>query len=751
MSRLLEGIAALGLAHPRFFVAAAVALLVVCGALASTLTVDGSRHSMVSADHPHQALQMRYLERFGYPNTLVVVVSGTSADEREAFVDALEAGLEAMPALQGRVMGRMRADQTAELLLLGGARERPAGVDERGYLRSADGELHFVMIEPEIAGTQQAHEVAETVDAVRAARDGAQATQRSAYGRAPDAEVTGPAALVVDEEREIARGVATTSGVTGLAILGLLWLGFRSLRYALLGVFPVVLGVACTMAGARLIYGELNMVTSSCTSILLGLGIDFGVFLLGRYGELLRGGATLDEAVRGMTRKAGSALALGGVTTAVAFLTTTTTEFTAYARLGVIVSFGLFAMAVATLVLMPAMLRLAAGSAPPVPPRLAGMDRLPSLLVRGRWVVLGVATCAVVGSLSALGELRFNSRFYDFLPERAESARGLLRIEADPVVSPVRATVPVEGIEVARALTEALRALPEVASVQSPTDALPPLDLEALAARLPPRLPEDAPPALRRAVETAHAVVARGGYAPEDLPAVLQLAFVSRDKQAVSLQVVPAGDIWDAEVAARFAAEVSRVAPEATGLAMHISAHLRFIREGFTRAAGMAALLVLVLLGAAFRSVRDAALAFLPCAVGFVMLMGGMVFLDVPFDPANIVVLPLLLGIGVDAGVHLMHRVRESEAEHGVARLDDVVVGTGSAVALASVTTAAGFAGLLLADYGAMTSLGTLMTLGIGSCLMASLLVLPALLLVVGRVQGDPGRGAGDVRRIAGA
>jgi predicted RND superfamily exporter protein len=98
-------------------------------------------------------------------------------------------------------------------------------------------------------------------------------------------------------------------------------------------------------------------------------------------------------------------------------------------------------------------------------------------------------------------------------------------------------------------------------------------------------------------------------------------------------------------------------------------------------------------------------------------------------------VLPLILGIGVDAGVHLMERVRQSELEHGMARLDDVLLGTGASVALASTTTLAGFAALMLADYGAMQSLGRVMSLGMVSCMLASLIALPALLVAMKRAH----------------
>lgn len=730
----LDALGRLGIAHPRRVLGVAAVLLALCGALAATMTVNTSRHTMVDADNPHQAKQIAYFERFGLPNTMVFVVDGADAAARQALVDDLTARLEAHPVFADRVLARITPDTVAEVLLLQTRFEPPGGVDARGYLSAPDGARHYLLVFPEIPGTQQAHEVRPAVEAARAARDAA-LEARPADAAPIRADLTGPAVLVVDEEVEIQRGMLTTSGATGLGILLLLYLAFRSLVYTLLAIVPVILGVAGTMAVAALVYGELNMVTSSCSSILLALGIDFGVFLLSRYGELVRGGAPAETAIREAIRKAGRALFVGAITTAVAFLTTTTTEFTAYARLGVIVALGLVIMMGATLALMPALLWVAGRGEGIEAPQLPGVSHLPPMLRAARWPIVAAGLAGVVAGLLATGDLTFNTRFYDFIPARGEGARALLAIEGDPQVTPLRAMVPVEGVEPARALAERLRALPEVSSVQSGTDLLPPFDPAALKARMAVPAPDGLTDVMDRAWRSAGAIAERGHYVPGDLPPALGARFVSRDGQALGLHVIPEGNIWDPEVARAFHEAVAAAAPDATGMAMHIHAHLTFIKEGFARAAAGAGGLVFLVLLIAFRRPADALLALVPAMVGFAWMLGVMALLGFRFDAANIVVLPLILGIGVDAGVHLVHRARQSAAEHGVARLDEVVAGTGAAVALASVTTAVGFAALMLAEYGAMFSLGLLMTIGILCCLVASLFVLPSIMVVTGRAR----------------
>ncbi|MBW2456993.1 MAG: MMPL family transporter [Deltaproteobacteria bacterium] len=274
-------------------------------------------------------------------------------------------------------------------------------------------------------------------------------------------------------------------------------------------------------------------------------------------------------------------------------------------------------------------------------------------------------------------------------------------------------------------------------------------EAQAAAAELSKRaaeLPDDAPElaafeqrtadVLQRAWTTAKAVADRGHYLPTDLPSVFRARFVSKDGKALAVYATPAGDIWDAEVARQFSTEVEAVAPQVAGMAINIHHHQRMIREGFTRAAMFSAALVLVILLVGFRRLGDALLAMLPVVVGVGWLLGMMGALDLDFNVANVVVPALILGIGIDAGAHMTHRWRQSADEHGgVANLDEMLRGTGAAVLMASLTTATGFAALMLADYGAMKSVGLMMTLGVGACMVAALLVLPALLVLLKRAK----------------
>jgi len=689
-----------------------------------------------------------------------------------------------------------------------------ANLDHHGFLTTSDGEHHLVVTFPDLA-SDEGVDVAPIIDAMRGIRDVALAEVGAGDVRA---ELTGLPALAADELRIVGRGIRITALLSTFGILLVLLLAFRSMRWTVVGLLPLGAGVLITLGIVELIYGGLNLLTSSFVPVLMGLGIDIGVHLLYRYGEARRDGEPHLAALRTSLVRSGPGVATGVATTSMAFLTLATTSFTAFAELGVITAVGLLVMLAAAFLLFPPLMSIGAAR----PRARAEVARLPgvgaAVKVFGRrpwWVLGGAAALTIAAIISFLPHgPGFSGRYFDFLPDDTESYRGLIAVEQDSMMGPAIVHLTAPGFDEARALSERLRALPEVGAVHSATDLLPPLtaerlsalragtrglsaaDVDALAAPAPPTTAADLAVAVRdlgdafdevafaleqggrdatpareatlalselrhtleeldadgqgrlarvegevfdvigRVTRTAVAVAERGRYAPEDLPPFFRVRFVSRDGALLALHVNPSGDIWDNDFAGRFAAAILELQPEASGLGLDILRHQELIIDGFVRATGYAAVLILLLLFLVFRRVGDVLLAMVPAALGWVWMVGGMKPAGLQLDIANLVALPLLLGIGIAGGVHMVHRTRQSRRDSGgPARLVELVSGTGAAVLVSFVTTMVGFGALTAGGYGAMESFGGILVLGVGFCLLATVVVLPALLVVLGRAR----------------
>jgi hopanoid biosynthesis associated RND transporter like protein HpnN len=238
-------------------------------------------------------------------------------------------------------------------------------------------------------------------------------------------------------------------------------------------------------------------------------------------------------------------------------------------------------------------------------------------------------------------------------------------------------------------------------------------------ARLEERLVGDLRGWLRRLDRLLEA----GPVSLDTLPASLRTQYVAPDGTA-RVELFARDDLSDPGAMARFADAVRAVDPAATGAAVTIVESARAIEASMARAllyaTGTIALLLLLL----WRSVSDALLALTPLLFASLATAAAAVLLELPFNYADVIVLPLLLGIGVDSGIHLVHRFRhEPPSREGVLHTS-----TARAVLFSALTTLASFGSLGLSSHLGIASLGRLLALGVAMMLVANLIVLPALL-----------------------
>jgi uncharacterized protein len=219
----------------------------------------------------------------------------------------------------------------------------------------------------------------------------------------------------------------------------------------------------------------------------------------------------------------------------------------------------------------------------------------------------------------------------------------------------------------------------------------------------------------------------------QDLPPFLRDRFVSRSGKYL-LQVHPKADLWQRPNQEAFLAAVRRVAPNVTGTVVQIHEYTTLLKNNFLNATGYAAGIIAVILLIQFRRFGSVILAFLPVALGLCWTIGLMGWLGMRFNSANIMALTLLTGIGISNGIHILIRFNQD------ARPSILTKSTGKAILVSAFTTMAGFGSLMVARHQGIASLGIIMAIGTGLCLLSSLTVLPALLIALKRrpLVSDP-------------
>ena len=213
------------------------------------------------------------------------------------------------------------------------------------------------------------------------------------------------------------------------------------------------------------------------------------------------------------------------------------------------------------------------------------------------------------------------------------------------------------------------------------------------------------------------------GFGRDDLPGELVSRFVNDAGQEL-IEVTPREDLNDNEAAARFVSDVRSVAPNATGLPVVYQEAAATVTRAFAIALTYAFGIVCLLLALFLRNLRDVVLVLVPIAFAAVMTAGISVLIGLPLNFANIIALPLLVGVGVDSGVHMVHRMRTAPPSDG----DPRQTSTSRAVLLSALTTIASFGNLAFSAHLGMASMGQLLTLGMLMSLVAVLGLLPALL-----------------------
>jgi hypothetical protein len=169
------------------------------------------------------------------------------------------------------------------------------------------------------------------------------------------------------------------------------------------------------------------------------------------------------------------------------------------------------------------------------------------------------------------------------------------------------------------------------------------------------------------------------------------------------------------------------VDPDVTGTPVQLYEYETVMKDSFVQAAwySLAAIALMVLFH--FRSVGAVILALLPVAIGSLWLAGLMGWFGIPINLANIMTLPLVIGIGVTNGIQILNRFAEERTPGILSR------STGKAVLVSGLTAIAGFGSLMLSKHHGLYTLGCLMATGIATCMLAGLTFLPALLNLLGR------------------
>jgi len=596
--------------------------------------------------------------------------------------------------------------------------------------------------------------------------------------------LTGQVAISDEEFSTVAEG-AWISGITSFVLVVLLlYLGVRSVRLILAILITLIAGLVATTAFAAGAVGTLNPISVAFGVMFVGIAVDFGIQFSMCYRAERHKDDVPGAAMRRTAQRIVPSLALAAAATTIGFLSFVPTAYVGVSQLGLIAGFGMVIALLYNLTLLPALLTLlgARGAATTSVgfSRAAGIDRF--LVYKRFWVRLGAGLIALAALILAPG-LRFDFNPLNLRDPDTESVATALEIMADVRHTPYTVEILAESPESALQLGRELSELPEVSHAltvntfvpKNQEDKLPLIEEAAfllwssLYANEPVDLADaaDIRTSLTRAMEQLRAVDDTPG-SPErrladdleeglrrdlgilapltdalvsGLPGRLEALRLALDPEPVTLAslpdeirrdwvaadgsariaVYPEGNPNDNRVLRAFANVVRANAPNSTGTAITIQESGRTIVNAFLQAGISALVAITLLLAVVLRRAHDVLLVLAPLLLAGLMTIATCVLIGLPINFANIIALPLLLGIGVAYNIYFVMNWRA-----GVS--GPLQSSTARAVTFSALTTAAAFGSLALSPHPGTADMGVLLTIALGCTLFATLIVLPALL-----------------------
>lgn len=578
-------------------------------------------------------------------------------------------------------------------------------------------------------------------------------------------EYGGPFKNKIDEYDTILSDVRSTLIFGVMGIVALLTFYFRQPLAAFFVAIPLAMGLIWAFAITYWVIGNLNTMTAFLFVILFGLGIDFGIHMFARYLEVRMDNTNVQKSIETMLSQTGQAILTAAITTSIAFFSLTLTDFRGFSEFGFIVGTGIVMSLVSMTTVLPAVLVLAD-------------QRFMWIRMRHVWghnwggsrghfpypkLVIASALLLTIYLGIHLRDIDFE---YDFTNLRSN-------LPASVKVKQKMTTIPKYGSEsqsygivLADSKTELDEIVDALEKKIAKGDSTPTIDkvktlwtelrgqdekleligeIRVLAdgegAKLIKGTQKAKLDSLRELLDVKRLSV-------EDLPENLLRKFETIDgSQAYFAQILPSVQLRDGKNAIAFA-EDSHEIQTASGKVFYSSSSniifadmLRLMLRDSPRAISLTVIVVFLILLTDFRSLRSALLVIFPLACGTVWMCGSLYLQDLKLNFYNMVALPTIIGMGIDNGVHLYHRYKQE----GPGSMPVVIRSTGGAMFISMLTTMVGFFGLMMATHPGLNSIGRLALIGLLTCFVAAVLVLPAILEVL---EGDRGRKKGEVKAL---
>ncbi len=547
-----------------------------------------------------------------------------------------------------------------------------------------------------------------------------------------------PAVAAQDQSRTM----GSIKRLTPVSLLLALLL-FRFLEPRLLGLLavlaPLALAVVVTLVLTGWILGGITVMETFFGIMVFGLGIDFGIHLLSRLQEEQAAGKPFEVALSNALALSGAGVAAGAVTTGGAFLIVAMAPEPVARHLGFPGGIGLLLCLALTFTVLPALWALLERLPNKVPPRafsrsdatgsaskrpLGPLERIAAAATERANLTIAMAGVLAVTAMLGTARWEFETDLTKVFNRQVPALAVVERVQELHGLNGAPWFVAVADEAAAAQLVEKFEAHPTFARVMSLSNLLPAdvTERQRALAAWSGRAPAGSSPMWSLAAAPLLSAKQNGPPGIEDLPQVLRKRLVAPTGELIVYAWATRSPLSGEEALGQRIAAQS-IAPRATSLGVLIENILGAERPWLWRLLTAILAFVALVLWVDFRSLWLSVLALVPVTLGVIGTIGILCWTGTAFNVMTVMVVPLILGLGVDDGIHVVHRLREDGGHDPAA----AAAAVGRAITMTTATTCSSFFVLLFADHPGLESMAWVMLIGLPLCLLTSITVLPAL------------------------
>ncbi|OQY09996.1 MAG: hypothetical protein B6I29_02390 [Marinitoga sp. 4572_148] len=644
------------------------------------------------------------------------------------------------------------------------------------YLISKDGSFGMIVIKPTIS-SKDIEKVVELVNEIE------NIVKEKAKQYNINAGLTGTLVIARDEMVVSERDMAVATTVSLILILIIFILGFRSFRYMLLAVVPLVLGIIWALGFTKVAIGSLNIITVMMGAILVGLGIDYSIHIISLFIELKNKGFSTTEALMEVFKKNIRGVVVGAITTAIGMGIFAISSFPGFREFGIVLSSGIIFTMLAAIFGLTLLLKKYGDKY-----KNPGKAFVLSFNVeKYRIFPLVVLVVLIVLSILKIPEVEFDKNMMNIEAKGLESLRlnqeildkfefspdNTIFISDDPIevkdlydklknlnvfseIDSIVAYIPdtesqIERLKNANEVKKVnfdnnefdLKRIKSEINKMSFSLSKAALSLSLIGEK---ELSEE----LREIIKSGILIKISNKNA-EDLQKIQEIIIeeISKwrsninDNTLIGLENLPDeikqnylgnkgmilttaysnGDMWNSDYQKKYFEALEKLnIKNVSGTALVFLRVIQISAKEGGKILLLTIIFIFIVLLFDMKSFKYAILAMLPMILSIVLMLGVMGWFGIKFNVVNIIALPLIIGIGVDDGIHLIHRYRREN------NINIALKSTGKAITMTTLTTGAAFGSLVLAKYRGFIGFGLLLLLGVFFSYLITVFVVTSIL-----------------------